>query len=187
MSRLIARAIILALLVGACVAPPAATPTPTPTPVAISASPPPTASRSLPATPTTTAEASVCLGRDPHEHVYHPARLVLIAPCVTATGVVAHLKLEPDGDSHIQLALDPGQERLLNDANRTGQKGNLVLEIVCVGPVTQADAVSACAGWTQTLRNPPAGAHISVTGPHVLDTAHGWQEIHPVFEWHVLR
>ena len=47
--------------------------------------------------------------------------------------------------------------------------------------MTQADAVSACAGYHNPLVIPPVGAHVTVTGAYVLDLDHGsWAEIHPV-------
>ena len=44
------------------------------------------------------------------------------------------------GDYHIQLKLDPGQPRFLNTKNMTKQKGCLVMEPICIKPVTQEDA-----------------------------------------------
>jgi hypothetical protein len=137
--------------------------------------------------PVETTSASVCAGKDPTANVYHAYRLVLITPCMTVTGTVATVRHEPDGDVHIGLRLDAGQEALINDKNRTGQGGNLVLEIICSGTVTQADAVTACSTYTNMIQTPTVGAHITVTGPYVLDTTHGWTEIHPVWVWRVAR
>lgn len=96
------------------------------------------------------------------------------------------LRREADGDWHIQLRLDPGQEGLLNAKNISDQAGSLVLEIVCANTVTQADAVSACASYQNTVPVPQVGARILAVGAHVLDTAHGWNEIHPVWSITVL-
>jgi hypothetical protein len=131
-----------------------------------------------------TAIAAACLGNDPTDHVYHPVRLQLIEPCKTASGTVVHIKLEGDGDYHVQLALDPGQPGLLNSENRAHQGGNLVLEIVCAGKVSQQDAKATCKGYHSPIAIPKKGDHIMVTGPHILDTqnpGHHWMEIHPVF------
>ena len=117
---------------------------------------------------------------DPHAHVYSPDRLQLLAPCVTVTGVVDAVRSERDGDYHVLLRLDPGEEKYLN-AKNASELGDLVLEPVCEVTVTQADAIAACAGYSNPLRVPPVGSRISVTGPWVLDRDHGWQEIHPVF------
>jgi len=92
-----------------------------------------------------------------------------------------YTRREADGDWHIGLRLNAGQESLLNAKNVSEQQGNLVAEIVCAVPITQADAVSACASYTNTIPVPAVGAHISVTGPFVLDADHGWNEIHPVW------
>jgi hypothetical protein len=57
-----------------------------------------------------------------------------------------------------------------------------VVEIICVGPITQADAVSACQGYTNNIPIPDVGEHIIVSGPYVLDTEHyNWAEIHPAY------
>lgn len=57
---------------------------------------------------------------------YHRARFKLLSPCKAASGVVRHITLEEDGDLHIQLELDAGQDALLNAKN----KGLLVLELM---------------------------------------------------------
>jgi hypothetical protein len=116
------------------------------------------------------------------QHVYHPQRLQVVKPCITVTGKIIKRKAEPDGDVHIQLKLDKQFENLLNDRNQRGQNGNLILEPVCVGPVTQADAKAACRNFTNKVHIPAVRTHVSVTGSYVLDTApkHGWMEIHPV-------
>jgi hypothetical protein len=116
---------------------------------------------------------------DPHAHVYSPDRLRLLAPCVSVTGVIDAIRTERDGDLHVLLRLDPGQARYVNAKNAL-EEGDLVLEPVCVNQPTQADAVSACSGYTNPLTIPPQGAHVSVTGAWVLDLDHGWLEIHPV-------
>ena len=103
---------------------------------------------------------------------------------MTAVGTVMAIRPEPDGDVHIQFQLDVGQEVLLNRGNRAEQSGTLVVEIICFGTVTQSDAIAACANYQSPITLPPVGSHIAITGPHVLDTAHDWMEIHPVYEWH---
>lgn len=117
-------------------------------------------------------------GPDPFAHVYHPARLKVLSACRTITGTIDFIRREPDGDDHIRLRVDDAS--LLNQGNIDNQHGDLVLEPVCINPVTQADAKSACAGYHSDIVVPPAGTRVSVTGPWVLDTEHGWNEIHPV-------
>ena len=121
--------------------------------------------------------ASVALMR----HVYHPTRLVQQKGCVTVRGVIKAKLKEADGDFHVRLLLDPGQAAdLINDKNRSGQHGFLVFEPICVNPVTQQDAKAACKNWKQKISLPNVGDHVEVTGIHMLDTDHGWLEIHPV-------
>jgi hypothetical protein len=99
--------------------------------------------------------------------VYHPDRLKLKSRCRVATGTVEKVKAEVyDGDIHIQLRLDPGQEKLLSSGNgRLG--GTLVVEII---PWDRARVLV-----------PEVGQRIQVVGPWVDDTAHGWREIHPAW------
>src|SRR5262245_28118541 len=72
------------------------------------------------------------------KHVYNPDRLVEQKGCVTVTGVIVKKLREKDGDWHVRLKLDPGQDTdLINSVNRKRQGGNLVFEPICVLPVTQ--------------------------------------------------
>ena len=144
-----------------------------------SASGPPTSS--VPTFAVAAVSGGVCAGRDPHDHVYNPYRLVVQDPCKTASGTVMFTRREADGDWHIGLSLDAGQESLLNAKNLTDDQGDLVVEVICALPITQADAVSACSGYANTIPIPTVGSHISVVGPYVLDADHGWMEIHPVW------
>ena len=114
------------------------------------------------------------------DHVYSPARLHQLAPCVSVTGVVEESSVEADGDQHFLLRLDPGQDTLLNKRNQKKKGGDIVLEIVCANPTTMKKAKSACAGYTNPIRIPAVGAHVRATGTYVLDSHNGWVEIHPV-------
>ena len=111
------------------------------------------------------------------KHVYHPYRLQVISNCTTVRGTVEEVHREPDGDLHILLRTSPG---LVNYANRAHEHGDLVLEEICKGAVTQADAVAACRGFSQNVTVPSVGDKVTVSGSYVLDTDHGWREIHPV-------
>ncbi len=113
-------------------------------------------------------------------HVYNPSRLTILNQCLRVTGTIEVIRLEKDGDDHILLKLDPGQENLLNEKNISQQQSDLVLEPVCLHTVTQTDAKASCNGFQSNVVIPHVGTHVKVIGSYVLDTAHGWNEIHPV-------
>ncbi len=70
---------------------------------------------------------------------------------------------------------------MLNAGNLRNEHGNLVFEIVCKFPVSQADAKRACAGYHSQVILPPIGAHVRIAGSYVQDLNHAqWMEIHPV-------
>lgn len=128
-----------------------------------------------PAKPTPTVSVPVCdvtLWR----HVYHPQRLKILDDCLEVAGYVLSVRQEPDGDAHIMIYLD-----VPLDGNIT-----LVTEAICVYPVQQADAVQACVGFHNRVSIPPIESHVVVVGTHVLDTNHGWEEIHPITSLEVL-
>lgn len=168
---------LAALLLAACAS---TVPTPSPSP---KTSPTPSATATATAKPSPSAAA--CTG-SPTAHVYNPDRLKLIAACVTVSGTIELVRLEPDGDDHIRLRVDSGQscagQPCTNARNTAAQRGDLVLEPVCENPVTQPDAVTACTGYHNPLMVPPAGTRVRVSGPFVLDMSpnHGWLEIHPL-------
>jgi hypothetical protein len=114
----------------------------------------------------------------------------VVNPCVTVSGTVAEVRHEPDGDDHVNLHLDPVFTYLLNTRNGSGQIGNLVVEVVpadkpgcTVGqpprPASGSYDYGTCTG--ADITSPAKGQHVQVTGPYVLDTAHGWMEVHPAW------
>jgi hypothetical protein len=108
-----------------------------------------------------------CRSGSPLVGVYHPERLKVKSRCRVVVGTVEKVKAEVyDGDIHIELRLDPGQETLLSSGNaRVG--GTLILEII---------------PWDRSrVPVPEVGQRIEVVGPWVDDTAHGWNEIHPAW------
>jgi hypothetical protein len=147
------------------------------------------ATAATPPSTTTTSESgappagAVPCSPDPMAHVYNPERLHVLDPCVTLAGSVSLVRAEADGDYHVRLILDAGQQcagmDCLDAGNRAEQGGGLVVELVCAHDVTQADAVSACIGYHTLLPVPSVGEHLTVTGPWVFDADHGWNEIHP--------
>lgn len=154
-----------------------------PDPTSPAAAVSPVADATSPSAPSVSATMSQCTA-DPQAHVYNPDRLRLLAACVTLTGTIELERAEADGDYHVRLRLDSGQtcdgNHCLDPTNFSQQGGDLVLEPVCENPITQADAVAACAGYRNPLVLPPPGSHVAATGPLVLDALHGWNEIHPL-------
>jgi len=115
-------------------------------------------------------------------HVYNPSRLQTIKPVINASGTVEAKREEADGDYHILVQLDSQYSNLTNQANVDYQHGWLVVEIICVLPVNQTDAVGPCANYTNTILIPEVGQHITFSGPYVLDSEHYyWAEVHPVY------
>ena len=107
-----------------------------------------------------------CAIGDPLLGVYAPARLKVLHPCVTVTGVVRDdIEHAQDGDITFGLLLSGDDKRLINDTNIKNYDGALHIEIV---PMDQ-----------QRIPAPHPGDRITVTGPWVTDTVHGHNEIHP--------
>ena len=134
---------------------------------------------------------SACRSGNPLADVYHPYRLEVISACVTVSGTVEVVRAEDDGDTHFDLALDAPYEHLLTPGNTSGQHGWLVAEIVPADkpgctlgqpprPASGSYDYGICTGADEVT--PAVGAHVTVTGPYVLDEDHGgWAEIHPVW------
>ena len=132
--------------------------------------------------PTGSSGAS-CAVTDQNQYVYHPDRLQVVQPCLRVSGVVDAVRDEADGDKHILLHLDPQYQHLLQPANQNEQ-GDLVVEPVCVGQVSQQDAVDICASDPDPYAAPlPAvGDHVWMEGRYVYDLDHGsWAELHPLY------
>jgi hypothetical protein len=153
--------------------------------------PSPSSPPSIDVSPVPSQTPSACvLPTDPNSHVYHPDRLQVLNSCISVTGKIDFIRHEPDGDLHIGLILDPQFANLVNSCNVTcangAEHGDLVIEPVCVTSPTQADAVSSCVGYKNSIVIPPVGSHVEMTGAFVLDTTHGWREIHPLVEVHTI-
>lgn len=99
---------------------------------------------------------------------------------MSVTGAVDEIRQEPDGDYHVRFRLDPQFQSLLNSKNISMQQGDLVLEPICQGKVTQADAVVPCSRYVGPHFQPQVGQRYLVWGSYVNDTVHGWNELHPV-------
>lgn len=123
-------------------------------------------------------------------HVYHSTRLIVNQKCISVTGTIVDatngrepdgVRHEADGDTHGWLKVDSQYQNLLNAGNNSAEGGNLVFEIVCKYPVTQADAKAACSNYQNKVTIPPVGSHVRIVGVYVQDTFHAqWMEIHPV-------
>lgn len=120
------------------------------------------------------------------QRVYHANRLIVKEECKTVTGTIFSEKKEPDGDIHIKLRLDAGQGELLNEKNIKKEDSCLVIEPICVGTVTQPGAIGTCNNYVNQIEIPKIGQHVRVTGSYVLDTKHGWLEIHPITKIEVI-
>lgn len=103
---------------------------------------------------------------NPLQGVYHPQRLQILNPWVSAVGVVRLVRREADGDYHVRLEPVPDDRHLINARNVAKLKGDLLGEII---PADQG-----------RVSKPRAGETVRLTGPWVLDRDHGWNEIHPV-------
>ena len=115
-------------------------------------------------------------------HIYNSYRLQIVKSCITASGTVDRVIQEGDGDVHVRTILDQAYVNLTNSANDQYQYGDLVVEIICVNPPSQTDAIPACQNYTNQIPVPSVGQHITITDPYVLDTDHSyWAEIHPVY------
>jgi hypothetical protein len=122
--------------------------------------------------------------RDPNNvssHVYNPARLQTVKDCITVSGIVDNVISEDDGDYHIWFHVDQQYAGLPNDANNAYRQGDMLAEIICATTVNQQDAVLACENYSNQIPIPNTNQNITVTGPYVLDSYHGWMEVHPVY------
>ena len=94
-----------------------------------------------------------CRAGPPLAGVYHSDRLEVKKRCAVAAGVVTAVKFEEfDGDVHVGL--------------RTSD-GDLVVEVI---PQDRS-----------IVPIPETGTRVTVVGPKVWDTQHGWPEIHPAW------
>jgi hypothetical protein len=115
-------------------------------------------------------------------HVYLPTRLKISQDCQTVTGTVMEQHSNDDGDIDIRVAVDAPYARLLNNGNLTNLNGWLQTEAICQARfgTTALDAQRSCGGFKGSVPVPQVGARVVVTGTYVLDTNHGWMELHPI-------
>jgi len=120
------------------------------------------------------------------KHVWSPSRLEIIEPCITVTGVLTDVRPILDGDLHIRLRLDLPYEGLLNDANRSRQAGQLVIEPACRWAPWRRNSTGPCKNRGYSLTIPKNGTRVRVTGTFVFDRDHAWNELHPIFKMDIL-
>jgi hypothetical protein len=130
--------------------------------------------------PTEPASSNAQCDQSLWNYVYHPARLQVLNPCISVTGTVEEIREEADGDVHIRFHLDQQFESLLNEKNISRQYGDLILEPICQGKIRQADAEELCSQYNGPYFEPQVGQRYLVSGAHVHDADHGWNELHPV-------
>ena len=114
--------------------------------------------------------------------MHNPDRLQDLDPCKHAAGVVVDVAYEDDGDYHVWFTVDQGFENLLNSEDHFQARAAMLAEITpdCPASTNPPDARSAAGCPKSKLQIPVIGDHIAIDGPWVLDTDHGWREIHPV-------
>jgi len=90
---------------------------------------------------------------------------------VQITGTISSTKLEPDGDLHISFRPDDPNF----PTNQGSGESPLEIEIIYAGPVTQADAKQAEAGYKNPfdISQLGPGTRIQAAGPFIFDRAHG--------------
>ncbi len=120
-------------------------------------------------------------------HVYNSPRLQVIDQCKAVTGIIEESSADDDGDQHMLLKLDAGQENVVNKKNVKEKNGDLVIEVVCANSVTLSAAKAPCKGYLNNIQLPAVGAHVKVIGSYVIDSHNGWAEIHPVSKIDVLK
>jgi hypothetical protein len=129
------------------------------------------------------AGSSGCRGGDPMANVRDPGRLKVLSRCQEASGVVRETRAEPDGDIDVFVRPDPGSVHLLDAGNRKWLSGSLLLEIIPADQpgcrAGQRVRYGTCTG--AHVPTPRVGSQVTADGPHVYDTAHDHNEIHPVW------
>jgi hypothetical protein len=104
-----------------------------------------------------------------------------VRDCITVSGIVNSVIVEDDGDYHVWFHVDQQYANLPNTANNDYLQGDLLAEVICATTVNQQDAVLSCEDYSNRIPIPTKNENISVTGPYVLDSYHGWMKVHPVY------
>ncbi len=121
------------------------------------------------------------------DHIYIPRRLDFLG-CKTIAGTVKWAKIEPDGDSHLLLDVDPPYKSLLTEQNYRKQQGYMVIEDTCHHSPRDILIVLICRGYRSSLPEPTVGQRYEITGNYVIDDWHGsWAEIHGLAELKLIK
>ena len=121
------------------------------------------------------------------KYVYNPERLEVIDKCKTVTGTIAESNADEDGDQHMLLKLDNGQEQILTKRNYKKKEGDLVIEAVCANKPSLKKVGNTCEGYINKILIPGIGERVKVTGSLVIDSHNGWAEIHPITKIEVIK
>ena len=121
------------------------------------------------------------------KYVYNPERLEIVDKCKKVTGMIEESSANDDGDQHMLLKLDNGQDDLLTKKNIKKKQGDLVIEAVCANKTTLLKVGNTCNGYINHIQLPKVGDHVRVTGSLVIDSHNGWAEIHPITKIEVIK
>ncbi|MEO6405057.1 MAG: hypothetical protein ABIY51_16105 [Ferruginibacter sp.] len=121
------------------------------------------------------------------KYVYNRQRLQVMVICKTVTGLIEESSADEDGDQHMLLKLDNGQENLLTKRNIKKKQGDMVIEAVCANNTSLGKVGNTCNGYINKIEIPKIGQHVKVTGSLVVDTHNGWAEIHPITKMEIIK
>ncbi len=121
------------------------------------------------------------------KYVYNAKRLKVIEQCVTVSGIITESSENKDGDHHMLLRPDAGQQTFINSRNIKSKEGNLVIEAVCANSTGLKKVGSTCEGYINKVQIPKLGEHVKVTGSYVIDNHNGWAEIHPITKIEIIK
>jgi len=114
--------------------------------------------------------------------VYLRDRLRVLSNCQSASGMVADMGIESDGDLVMELIPDPPYTNLLRPGNMTDPDAHkhLVVEVPCQSASRESAPTAACVGFTGAkIAPPPIGSHIAAAAHWVEDRNHSsWGELH---------
>ena len=130
------------------------------------------------------AASSTSCNQSLWKYISHPARLEVLDPCVTVSGIVTLVHFPPDGDTVFALKLDPRYENMVNKANfNPKMKGGIWVELICQRQNKSHESVHKgdCQDYNgPKFPTPKVGQYLRVTGSHVQDNGEdGHLEIHP--------